>query len=361
MKKCVFAFLVLLTVAIGCGGPAEEPKVSDEPVQTFPAFSLAASEYPSWSTFMVAAKAGLINADQGGSYGTLEEKWGVDVVLSAKDYDTCLTMYGSGIVDAVCITNIDALKPSLTIASTAILPTSTSAGADKVIAVGINTTDELKDQKVYGLSRSVSEYLFVRGLQTEGLLPENFSFNHLDPAAAATSLQTGSNEVKAICVWNPYALQTMRTIPTSKVLFDSKVIPEEIIDMVVMSNASLEKAGSENFASCVCDVFYTVCGKMDAPESSDATLKALGEDFSNLPVEDMKICATETSFYKTSEAGVALFNSESLPVKMKTVVETCKLIKILEGSEPSIGYGKATEPVQLNFVTKYMERAKIGK
>jgi hypothetical protein len=46
---------------------------------------------------------------------------------------------------------------------------------------------------------------------------------------------------------------------------------------------------------------------------------------------------------------------------MKTVVETCKLIKILEGAEPSIGYGKATEPVQLDFVTKYMERAKAGK
>jgi hypothetical protein len=359
--KNLFGLFLLVLVLVGCGGPVEEPKVSEEPVQSLPAFSIAASEYPSWSTFMVAAKAGLINADQGGKHGTLEEKWGCDVVLSSKDYDTCLTMYGSGIVDAVCITNIDALKPSLTILSTAILPTSTSASADKVIAVGIESIDDLKGQKVYGLSKSVSEYLFVRGLQTEGLLPENYSFNHLDPAAAATSLQTGSNEVKAICVWNPFALQTTRTVPNSKVLFDSSVIPEEIIDMVIMSNVALEKVGSQEFACCVCDVFYTVCSKIDAPESSDATLKALGEDFSHLSVEDMKICATETAFYKTPDAGIKLFSGESLPAKMKTVVETCKLIKILDDVEPSLAYGKSGDQVHLNFDPQYMERSKTGK
>ena len=57
-------------------------------------------------------KKGLIDKDQG-EMGPVEEKWGVDIVLTQQDYDPCLTMYGSSSVDAVCITNMDALAPSL--------------------------------------------------------------------------------------------------------------------------------------------------------------------------------------------------------------------------------------------------------
>ena len=53
------------------------------------AFTLAWSEYPSWSVFGVADEAGLIDKDEG-KKGTLEEKWGVDIVLKQLDYEPCL-------------------------------------------------------------------------------------------------------------------------------------------------------------------------------------------------------------------------------------------------------------------------------
>ncbi|MGD9714853.1 MAG: hypothetical protein AB7V46_22750, partial [Thermomicrobiales bacterium] len=203
MKK-IAIFGMLLAAAVLPLACNKKPEVSDNTAEKLPAFSLATSEYPSWSTFMVAGKAGLINPDEGGEPGTLEKKWGVDIVLYVKDYDPCLTMYGNGSVDAVCMTNMDSLNPALGRPSTAIMPTSTSVGADKVIGVGFDpkfnqnitkgqhVANFLKGKKTYGLSKSVSEYVFVRGLQVMELNPKDFEFVNLEPSAAATALQTGS-------------------------------------------------------------------------------------------------------------------------------------------------------------------------
>jgi hypothetical protein len=112
-----------------------------------PTFSLAWSEYPSWSVFGVAEVDGLLNG-KAGELGTLEEKWQVDVVLHESDYDTCITMYGSQKVDAACLTNMDALNPSISRPSTMILPTSTSHGADACIVVdSIQSIADLKGKK----------------------------------------------------------------------------------------------------------------------------------------------------------------------------------------------------------------------
>ena len=375
MKIANFALLASAIVLMaGCGGetkptsttPSEAVSATSSKTTATtgtPSFSVASSEYPSWSTLMVAAKAGLINGNKGGKPGTLEKKWNVDVVLEVKDYDPCLAMFANGAVDAVCMTNMDSLNPSLGRPCTAICPTSTSVGADKVIAVGYTSPEELKGQKVYGLAKSVSQYSYVRELEKRGLNPAEYPFENLDPAAAATALQSGSGEIKAICVWNPFALQTLRTNTKSKTICDSSEIPEEIIDMMVIGNDSLAKEGGEDFAACLCDTYYEVCKRLNDPDQTkaDATLTALGEDFSKLPLEDMKIVVKETRFYDTPEKGKALFTSDSYKKTMETVVATCQKIEVLEKDKapPSIGYND--EGKQLTFSTKYMEMAASKK
>lgn len=97
MKKFpIFALaaVALCAAVIGCNRGGDQPKVSDNTAEKLPVFSLATSEYPSWSTFVVAAKAGLINPKEGGEPGSLEKKWGVDIVLHVKDYDPCVRLVG---------------------------------------------------------------------------------------------------------------------------------------------------------------------------------------------------------------------------------------------------------------------------
>ena len=212
-------------------------------------FSLAWSEYPSWSVFGVADMNGIIDKDRG-QMGPIEEKWNVDIVLKETDYDTCITMYGSSTVDAVCITNMDILAPSLGRDSVAILPTSTSDGADACIVTGIDGIDGLSGVASYGLEKSVSQYMFERNLELQGKSPDAFPFKNMDPAAAAQAMQTKQENIRSIVVWNPFVLQTLRTREDSQVLFDSTTIPGEIIDMVVMGKDSLAKAGGHGFCLC---------------------------------------------------------------------------------------------------------------
>ena len=120
--------VVMLAVALAAVCMATVGHAADAP-----SFSLAWSEYPSWSVFGVANEVKLIDGAKG-KMGPIEKKWNVDIQLKEAEYDPCLSMYGSGQVDAVCITNMDVLSPSLSRASVGILPTSTSAGAENEVA-----------------------------------------------------------------------------------------------------------------------------------------------------------------------------------------------------------------------------------
>lgn len=359
--KRITTFALLMALVAGCGAP--KPDAEKKPEDTkitkgagLPVFTVATSEYPSWSTLIVAGKAGLVNPEKGGKSGPLEEKWGVDLVIEVKDYDPCLTLYAGTQVDAVCITNVDALNPALGRPSTFICPTSTSVGGDKVIGVGLDKAEDLKGVKTYGLAKSVSQFVFVRCLQKRGLNPADHPFENLDPAAAATALQSGTGEIKSICVWNPYALQTLRLNDKSKSVMSSADIPEEVIDGIVVGNDALEKEGGANFACLLCDTFYSVCKLLTDPDQkkADATLTAIGEDFSKLPLEDMRIVIKDTSFYLTANDGKGLFDSPVWRDKMETVVKTCHLIEVLpKDKAPTIGFDDPA--AQLNFTTKYMD------
>ena len=193
-------------------------------------------------------------------------------------------------------------------------------------------------------------------MKAKGENPADYKFQNLDPEAAALALQTGSNDVKSICVWNPFALQTLRKQKNATRILDSKAIPEQIIDMVVISNQSLAKSGGQNFADAVCATFYAINEKLADPNTADATTKALGEDFSSLNLDDMRICLRETSFYSTPQDGTKLFKSEKFQnTTMPAVVKTCQEIGALDaGTSPTIGYNDSTK--QLNFSTAAMER-----
>ena len=352
-RMAVFAALVAIAISFALAGCRRSE---------VPSFSLAWSEYPSWSTFGVAHEKNLINGERG-KLGPIEAKWNVDIVLKEADYDPCIAMYNTKSCDAVCMTNMDALNPSLSQTSVAVCPTSTSIGADTCIVVGIKDVEELRNHNVYGLAKSVSEYCFVRNLELLDEKEEDHHFTNMDPGAAALAMQTDSPDHKAIVVWHPYVLQTLKAKPEeAKVLFDSTTIPEEIIDMVVVSKASLDRPGGENFACAVLETFYTLNELLEDPATRDETLVALGAKFSDLGLEDMKTVVMQTRFYSTPDAGLELFRGggfftdQKFTETMKMVVCFCSMHEITP-EEPKVFFGPADQAgdAQLIFDPTYME------
>lgn len=342
--------LTALLLLAGCGGDDADSNAGGD----VPQFSLAWSEYPSWSVFGVADMYGLIDKEAG-KMGPIEKKHNVDIVLRETDYVPGLTLYAAGEVDAVCITNMDILAPSASRPGVAILPTSTSNGADALIVTGIDSIEQLKGVSAYGAEETVSQYTFVRGLQENGFDPAEFTFKNMDPGAAAQAMITKQEGYNAIVVWNPFVLETRKQRPDAKVLFDSSAIPNEIIDMVVMAETSLNKEGGDRAARAIAETFYEVCKKMESDSEGDQTLKALGEKFSSLDVEAMRTVVKQTDFYETPQLGAELFESEELKQTMGKVAGFCREYGIISG-EPTIGYSRQGDQ-QLKFTAEYLKPA----
>jgi len=345
MNKLTTSFTRCITIAtltcVAAGGAHAQPS-----------FTLAWSEYPSWSAFGVADEVGIIDGRKG-KLGKVEKKWNVDIVLQEAEYDPCLVMYGAGRVDAVCITNMDVLNPAMSVPSVAILPTSTSNGADACITLkSISDVKQLKGKTVYGLAQTVSEYCFVRNLELAGENPDDYDFKNMDPGAAAIAMQQKQRGMAAIVVWNPFVLETLNRRKDTHVLFDSTTIPGEIIDMVAMTKSALAKPGGKDFACAVIDAFYQLNKRMAAPATRDDTLVALGEKFSNLQLEAMKTVVKQTQFYATPDEAIALFKSDELSDTMKKVVGFCLKAGIVEQA-PEIAYG--TSGGALRFDPTYIE------
>lgn len=319
-----------------------------------PAFSLAWSEYPSWSVFGVADEKKLIDG-RTGWIGPLEEKWGVDIVLKQADYDACITLYGNNAADAACLTTLDSLAPSLGRSSVVIAPTSTSVGADACLSATVKDLDGLKGKTTYGLEKSVSQFVFERCLEAKGKNPKDYPFKNMDPAAAAQALQQNQPGIDAIMVWQPFVMQTERSREGVGRLIDSSVIPEEVVDSIVVGKNVLDKPGGDKFACAVLDTYYTICRLMEDPTEGDETHVAIGRKFSNLGLADMRVVCTQTSFrYNTPAKGIELFNRADFRNKITpTVVEFCVSHGMCQ-TKPSVGWSQPD--TQLNFDPKYMQR-----
>jgi NitT/TauT family transport system substrate-binding protein len=200
---------------------------------------------------------------------------------------------------------------------------------------------------------SVSQYMFERNLEILGKNPADFPFKNMDPAAAAQAMQTQQENISSIVVWNPFVLQTLRTRPDSKRLFDSTTIPEEIIDMVVVGKEVLQRPNGDRFAHAVIDAFYQVNAMLADPQKGDETLLALGAKFSNLPLADMREVVEQTRFYKSPQEAMGLFESKKFQTEtMPKVIDFCVEHEITQ-SKPTVGFGDAT--AQLNFDATYIK------
>lgn len=326
-----------------------------------PVFSIAVSEYPSWSgTFLTACDIGLIDGAEG-KQGPLEKKWKVDLVVKDADYDSCITLFVNGNVDAACLTNIDSLAPSVTRKAVAILPTSTSAGADAcIVQPGITSVKDLKGVTVRGLAASVSEYAFDKGLEALGENPAEYTFENLDPVQVGVVLQSGN--IEAGVTWNPVVMETLKAKPELRRLFDSSLIKGHIIDMVTASRASLEKEGGKAFACAVADTYYTVCRLMESPEMQDKTLTSMGKRFAGLGLQEMRVIVKETSFYSTPEKGLALFGGQELPAVMEKEVLPWTVSKGLVDADkqPKVVFGNDAA-ADLCFDPRYIEAVQAAK
>lgn len=335
MKKTLLFLALLASLNVS----ADEKKL--------PVFSLAWSEWPGWSVFGVAHELKLLDAAEGKT-GPVEQKYGIDIVLKEMDYDSCIAAFGSGQVDASCLTNMDTLPGCTGRKAVGIFPNDTSNGGDMCITVGISNISDLKGKTVYGLEKSVSQYLFSRVLEQNSIPEDSVKWVNMDPGAAALAMQQGNKDYQAIVVWNPFCIQTLSTRKEAAKLFDSSAVPGEIIDMVIAGQDALDKPSGTDFATALTDVYFQVMSRLTAPETADDTLMMIGEKFSHLNLEQMKQVKAGTAYITTPSAAYDFFTGSEIRKTMERVVSFCVSHQVVEKA-PVISFGSKEEAGASDF------------
>jgi NitT/TauT family transport system substrate-binding protein len=222
---------------------------------------IAYSDWPGWVAWEIGVQKGWF------------KEAGVDVEFLWFDYVPSMDAYVAGKVDAVCMTNGDALVTGATgKPSVGIIINDFSNGNDMIVgAPGIESVKDLKGKKV-GLEEGfVSHLLLLTGLEKAGVNPEEVSI--VNTPTNETPQVLASKAVDAIGAWQPNSGQALKVLPGSKPIFTSADAPGIIYDLLYVSPESLEKRKAD--WAKVTQVWYKIADYIKDEENLDDVLKIL--------------------------------------------------------------------------------------
>lgn len=232
-----------------CGGLSAEP------------LKIAYSDWPGWVAWEIGVQKGWFKEE------------GVEVEFLWFDYVPSMDAYVAGKVDAVCMTNGDALVTGATgKPSVGILINDYSNGNDMIVAApGISSVKDLKGKKVGIEEGFVEHLLLLTALEKNGMKPDDVTI--VNTPTGETPQVLASKAVDAIGAWQPNSGQALKALPGSKPVFSSADAPGIIYDLLYVSSESLEKRRAD-WAKVV-KVWYKIAAYMKDEENLDDALKIL--------------------------------------------------------------------------------------
>ena len=245
------------------------------------------SDWPGWVAWEVAVDKGWFKED------------GVDVSFEWFDYVASMDAFAAGQLDAVSMTNGDALVTGATGAkSVMILMNDYSNGNDMVIgAPGIGSVKDLKGKKVGVEVGFVGHLLLLNALEKSGLTEADVELVNVPTNDTPQVLASG--EVDAIVAWQPSSGSALALVPGSKAIYTSADEPGLIYDLLCVSPASL--AANRDDWKKVVDVWYRVVDYIKDPATFDDAVKIMASRV-GLPPEDYKKFIAGTNILTKAEA-----------------------------------------------------------
>ena len=119
----------------------------------------------------------------------------------------------------------------------------TSNGNDALLSKDATTVNELKNQQIWRVQQSVSDYLLARAFAMNNMTAADVDLQNLSEDAHVSTFEDTNVNIRNIATWNPYTL-TLKQFGTAKapvhVVFDSSKIPGEIQDLLVVNTKTLK-------------------------------------------------------------------------------------------------------------------------
>jgi len=330
-----------------------------------PAFTVGWSVYVGWNPYYYMAKSGIMKK--------WADKYGITVKVQRFDYAPSLEAFVAKNIEACAMTNMEALDmpAAAGIDTTAIIVGDYSNGNDAVLTRNGVTFKNLPGKKLLLVEKTVSQYLFERGMAMNGMesqIKRVHLVNTSDSDIAAAFIADTSHE--AVVTWKPLVSQILKT-PGVTNIFNSSQIPGEILDLTVVRTDVLNRTdgSGQKFAKALTGAWYETMGLMSA-NGADKVLAAIAEG-SQDSLQSYKEQLSTTHMLFTPQAALQLATSPEMKQKMTLVKTFCFNHGLLGEStksmdEVAIRYpdgtveGKA-DRIRLRFEKAYMQAVSEGK
>jgi NitT/TauT family transport system substrate-binding protein len=194
---------------------------------------IAYSDWPGWVAWDIAQAKGYF------------KDAGVDVALTWLEYVPSMEAFSQSKVDAVCMTNGDALVLAGSGAgSVGILINDYSNGNDMLVAApGIKNLGELRGKKIGVEVGFVDHLLVLQALRSVGLTEADVEIVNERTHKTPELLASGS--VSAIAAWQPNSGEALARVQGSKAIFTSADVPGLIYDLLFVKPDSLSTRRAE--------------------------------------------------------------------------------------------------------------------
>ena len=323
-------------------------------------YKIAWSIYVGWMPWDYAAQSGIVEK--------WAKKYGIAIeVVQFNDYIESINQYTAGAFDGCTMTNMDALTIPAAGGrdSTALVIGDFSNGNDGIVLKGADKKlADIKGQNVNLVELSVSHYMLARALAAAGMSERDLTVVNTSDADIVAAFAT--DDVTAVVTWNPL-LAEVQAMPDVSPVFDSSMIPGEIIDMLVVSTEALE---DPRFGKALVGAWYETMAAMSAPGATgEAARKHMAEaSGTDLAGYDAQLAATQM-FY-TPQPALDFARSDALAQTMTNVTGFSFEHGLLGDGAPDAGFigiefpgGKilgAKDNVKLRFNDSYMQMAADG-
>lgn len=260
--------------AAASAAPAAAP-TPPTPTPSGPPLKIAYSDWPGWVAWDIALQKGWF------------KEAGVNVDFVWNEYVPTMDNFSAGKVDAVAVTNGDALVTGASGApSKMILLNDYSNGNDMIVAKpGIKSMADLKGKTVAVEVGFVDHLLLLKGLEMNQMTEKDIKILNIATDQTPQTLRSGKAD--AIAAWQPNSGQALKELPGSTPVFTSKNLPGLIYDVLAVNPRSLSERRADWVK--VVRVWFKIAAYVKDPKNLDDAAKIMGARVSLAPDEYKKL------------------------------------------------------------------------
>ena len=264
------------------------------------------SDWPGWVAWEVGIEKGWFKEE------------GVEVKFEWFDYVASMDAFAAGKLDAVSMTNGDALVTGSTGAkSVMIIMNDYSNGNDMIVAkAGITSAKQLKGKKIGVEVGFVGHLLLLNALEKAGLTENDVELVNVPTNETPQVLASG--DVDAIVAWQPSSGMALTQVPGSTAIYTSANEPGLIYDGLSVSPQSFAKDKAKWVK--VAKVWYRIVSYLKDPKTADDAIAIMASRVGLKPAEykdfvkgtNILTLDEAKSFYKKGNGFKSIYGSTKI-------------------------------------------------